>query len=68
LAEGCKAEVYDFNHVSLIFNEYIVKFNIPMSNSFLVKVVKCVCNLFEEPSTYILLNLPIIALLLNVLM
>lgn len=67
LAESSKPEVNDLDHVGLVLDEYVVKFDVSVRNATQMEVVEGLSNLLEEAPANILLDLSISTLLLNIL-
>lgn len=66
-AEGRKPKVNDFDHICFFFYQNVVKFDISVSDTFVMKVVKRFNDLFVKPSTDGFLDLPVGTLLFDVL-
>lgn len=67
LAESCKSEVNDLDHVGLVLDENVVELHVSVRDTSHMQIVKCLCDLFEEATADTLLDLPVRALLLHVL-
>ena len=63
--ECCETKINDFDHISLVLNKYIVKFDISMRYMISVKIFKCINDLLEESSAHLLFHHPIAALRLH---
>lgn len=66
-AESSKTEVNDLDHISLFFDQNVVKFDVSVRNTFVMKVIKSFYDLFEEPAADRFFHLSVCALLLDVL-
>ena len=66
-AKSSKSEINDFDHKSLILDQDIIQLYISVRNTFLMEVIKCLCNLLEESTAHWLFHLAVGALLLDVL-
>lgn len=67
MAESREPKVNYFDHVCFVLDENVVKLHISVRDSSHVEIVKALRDLLEEAAAYILLDLPVGALLLHVL-